>query len=450
VPGVDPDPAFGVKTTTATLFKMRRREMFRQNSPAYAVVAMVFAFISGILLVAGPASAEITFTKIADTSTPIPGGAGNFTGFGIASVIDAGEVAFLGFGSAGFEGVYTSVGGPLSVVADTDTLVPGGAVEFSGFEDWLSLEAGQVAFHAMSPAFNEGIYTNVGGSLNLVADLNTPNPAGVGNFTSVFYPSISGGNVAFRASGPGDTGPNGIFTDIGGLHAVADTNTAIPGGTGNFTDFSRFPSLDGGNVAFRGSGSSGQEGIYTDIGGSLNVMLDTTTPYPGGGSMSVFGEDVSLDGTDLVFHALQPDGQTATVIGGSLNIVVDFDTPIPDGMGNFSGFLGGPSLDDGNVAFNGGQHPGDGIYSYSSGSLMKVIDITDTLDGKALSALRLDRDSLSGNQLVFGASFADGSEGVYIATVPEPASMILFMLGAGALTPLLRSRQRVSDPSRRS
>ena len=44
------------------------------------------------------------------------------------------------------------------------------------------------------------------------------------------------------------------------LGVVADLNTPIPGGSGNFTGFGFSPSLDGGNVAFFGFGSGGQAG----------------------------------------------------------------------------------------------------------------------------------------------------------------------------------------------
>ena len=60
---------------------------------------------------------------------------------------------------------------------------------------------------------------------------------------------------------------------------IADLNTLIPSGSGNFTGFGS-PSLDGGNVAFQGFGS-GQSGIYTDIDG-LDVVADRNTPIPGG------------------------------------------------------------------------------------------------------------------------------------------------------------------------
>ena len=65
------------------------------------------------------------------------------------------------------------------------------------------------------------------------------------------------------------------------IAVIADRNTAIPGGSGNFFGFD-FPSLDGRNVAFRGEGS-GQKGIYTDsrigteFGGGLGVVADENT-----------------------------------------------------------------------------------------------------------------------------------------------------------------------------
>ena len=112
----------------------------------------------------------------------------------------------------------------------------------------------------------------------VIADTNTAIPGGAGNFTNFGgRPSLSGGNVAFRGKGLGSPqGPWGIYTDIGGLSVVADTNTAIPDGSGNFEFFFGRPSLDGGNVAFTGFGDL-QAGVYTDIGG-LSVVADNGTP----------------------------------------------------------------------------------------------------------------------------------------------------------------------------
>jgi len=141
----------------------------------------------------------------------------------------------------------------------------------------------------------------------------------------------------------------------------------IPGGTGNFMFFSA-PSLDGGNVAFRGLGSD-QLGIYTNIGG-LSVVADTSTMIPGG-------------------------------------------------MGNFVNF-DVPSLDGGNVAFTGNDASQQGIYTNIGGSLTKVIEEGDNLDGKTVIAFFLGRESLSGNSIAFEALFTDGSLGIFIAELVSP------------------------------
>ena len=62
---------------------------------------------------------------------------------------------------------------------------------------------------------------------------------------------------------------------------MADVNTAIPAGRGNFTNFSSVVSLSGANMAFRGVGS-GEDGIYFSSGGSLKRVADLTTSIPGG------------------------------------------------------------------------------------------------------------------------------------------------------------------------
>ena len=57
-----------------------------------------------------------------------------------------------------------------------------------------------------------------------------------------------------------------------------------------------------------------------------------------------------------------------------------------------------------------------------------MIDLTDTLEGKAISSFTFSRRGLSGNEFVFFADFLDGSEGVFLTTVPEPALAPLFAI----------------------
>ena len=86
--------------------------------------------IIAVLVMAIPAWST-TFTKVADTSTAIPGGYGNFIEFSDADTpaIDDGKVVFRGQGldasSEQTDGIYTTLYGGLDVVADTDTQIPG-------------------------------------------------------------------------------------------------------------------------------------------------------------------------------------------------------------------------------------------------------------------------------------------------------------------------------------
>ncbi len=149
---------------------------------------------------------------------------------------------------------------------------------------------------------------------------------------------------------------------------VADTNTPIPGGTGTFEGFGD-PSLDGGKVAFAGKTANEIiHGIYTNVSGSLVRVADA-------------------------------------------------NTPIPDGTGTFR-LLGDPSLDGGNVAFAGENvfEFFQGIYTDLGGTLAKVIDTTDSLDGKTIQTLEMGREGLSEGQIAFRAIFSDLSSGIYLTT----------------------------------
>jgi hypothetical protein len=129
-----------------------------------------------------------------------------------------------------------------------------------------------------------------------VAGTNSGIPGGSGNYTNLpSAASLSGSNVAFFGAGAG--GQQGIYARSSGVLArVADTNTAIPGGSGNFITFSPpspitppNPIISGDNVAFFGSGSGNQQGVYAKISGSLTKVADTNTAIPGGiGNFTTF------------------------------------------------------------------------------------------------------------------------------------------------------------------
>ena len=129
---------------------------------------------------------------------------------------------------------------------------------------------------------------------------------------------------------------------------VADTNTAIPSGSGSFSGFGRAPSIDdNGNVVFCGIGA-GQQGIYTHSSGSLAMVADTSSLLPG----------QAPGGTD-----------TFTAFGG----------------GGSGGCDGKHSIDDGMVAFlaNIQQGPGslNAMFTNAPGGALVEIGRADHVVG---------------------------------------------------------------------
>jgi hypothetical protein len=74
-----------------------------------------------------------------------------------------------------------------------------------------------------------------------------------------------------------------------------------------------------------------------------------------------------------------------------------------------------------------------------------VISTGDALDGSTVTGLGFDTDGVNdANQLAFLATLADGRQGIYVVSVPEPATAA--GLGSFAGAALLRRRRRPTQP----
>jgi hypothetical protein len=205
--------------------------------------------LAGALCLAPPAHAvlNLSFSTVTDTAAAIPDGGGSFTAFPADPAQSFAVTAFTGSGDSGQQGVYacdrTQPVDPCRILADTASAIPGGIGDFTRF---------------------------------------------------LAGPGISGDQVAFLGSGAG--GEQGVYacdrtapTDP--CRVLADTASAIPGGIGDFTGFLAGPGISGNQVAFLGSGDSGQQGIYAcgPLGSDpaaptdpCRVLADTLTEIPGG------------------------------------------------------------------------------------------------------------------------------------------------------------------------
>src|SRR5450432_943712 len=100
--------------------KDRRDHMFRHFAVAIALLVPVAAFGQ--------------FTTIADTTTAIPNGSGNFISYPPDPCISGGDVAFVGNGSNSQTGIYLSQpAAALAALANTNTKIPAGNGSFVSY-----------------------------------------------------------------------------------------------------------------------------------------------------------------------------------------------------------------------------------------------------------------------------------------------------------------------------
>jgi hypothetical protein len=215
-------------------------------------------------------------------------------------------------------------------------------------------------------------------------------------------PSLArlGSNVVVAYRDPTSTTVSEYVLPAGGTastRTVADLNTLIPGGSGQFTGFGDATAKLS-YVLFRGMGTN-QQGIYrSTTAGLLSRVADLTT--------------------------IAPDGSGAHF--------TSFSDPSPgDEFSEYDAFVA--TLDDGR----------EGIYLAKGSSLAKLIDTGDPLDGRTIDHLFLGRDAIEDHNIGFKATFTDGSQGIYavVAPFPEP-SLGVTTLSALAWLACRRVRRR--------
>jgi hypothetical protein len=388
------------------------------------------------------ANGQVTFTRITDTGATPPGGATPYDGLG-APVLGGGVATFQGV-SSNFSafGVYTAPGGTVARVADTTTAIPGGTGNFTQFSN-LSAGADRTAFvgDSSTTTFGYGVYSAAGGAVSPVADLTTPVPGG-GSFTRFNRgTAVAGGTTYFSATQSNNV--VGLFSAAGGtVTRLVDTTTAVPGGTGSFT-FVYQPAATAAGVAFRGDSGGGRVGVYTYAGGTVTRVADTDTAVPGGTGMFSGLSAPGADGGVVAFVGFTgpvlgatASGVYASTDGGPVVRIADLGTPLPD-SGAVDGF-GEVSVSAGRVAFTTtrtGDDPSDrrGLYirdAAATGPILKVVAPGDVIDGRTVGHITFDRYGFEGDQIAFTAYFTDGPSAgrvaVYVATVPvpEPAAVL--------------------------
>jgi hypothetical protein len=203
-------------------------------------------------------------------TTPYPGG-GVFSSAYYTS-IDDGLIAFVAQSDAGAASIMTYDGSSFVPVVDESTIMPGQGVTFDVFVlTHLGNDDGEIAFVGYNETTTYAAYYKYsGGTLTELVAYGDPIPGGSNTFGFISAGEIDEGVFAFGGEDDFSTPTEfGIYTADGvTTEVVADLNTAVPDGTGTFTNFAE-PSMDKGHVAFSGYDTADAWGVYTNVTGAL-------------------------------------------------------------------------------------------------------------------------------------------------------------------------------------
>jgi hypothetical protein len=396
------------------------------------VAALMFA-----ALTAAPARAAYTFTNIVD-STTIP----QFQILGYE--IDGASVAIQWRNE-----IFTVTGGVSTSIAKVGSAAPVGTFDSNAFStspSSIGLNGQRVSF-AATYAEGVGIFSGLGGPLTLIAKTGMATPEGPLTVVSTNTgTSVSNGNVVFQGSYAGNQ--RGLFMGSGGaLTTIANYGDAIPSGL--ITGLGE-PAIYGNRVAFT-AGSNNGAGIYTGTGGALTTIVERGDPVPGSNLIfaSLFGFDrPAISGDQVAFraHLGGTDVGIFTGDGGPLTTIARTGDAAP--IGAFIDLGKGPRTDigfDGNaVAFLGTFAGGSaqGVFVGDGGPLTTVIKKGDAMFGSTVTSFwttRVGLDPDGSGRVVFGYNLANNLTGVAMATpVPEPPALTL----AAAMLALVVRRRR--------
>ncbi len=370
------------------------------------------------------AGAPVPAAVIASTSTPVPGGRGNFD-FMTFPQISAEAAAFGGAGKDQPANIYLNVAGTLRLFLAVGAAIPSTGGTFTGFG--LPTVAQQaVAFVGAGSRDSLGVYVKSGEVLKRIADSTMAVPGGTGSFSAFGQPGFdTGGTIAFVAKD--GTGAYGVYSSsfpaAPAPAVVANSSTPIPGGGGTFNYFDGAMATEGGITFFasRTGNPPVGVGIYTVRGSGIFTIANASTPVPGAsGTFWAFASPAAA-ADRVVFHgqgSAGSDGIYQRAGQGSLQVVADLATPVPGGHGTFQSFLlNSPSAWGDDVAFLARyENAKFGIFARVRGRLVRVVTTDDTIGGSGIIDLGLTVNQLAGGGLAFYAVTGHGIFGNY--TIP--------------------------------
>ncbi len=336
-------------------------------------------------------------------------------------------------------GIWSEGSGSLRLIVRSGDHAPGTGpgVVLSGFEHFTPMllnDAGKTAFFSfllgpgVTPSNDTGIWSDVDGSLSLVVRAIEPapgSPLGV-SYNLIVNPRINNADqIAFRSilTDPGvNDWEDGLWLTEGGLTSpIVRTGDAAPGTTAGvrFRTFTGFLLNGAGQISFKGwltgpgVDETNSSGIWLgDPSGLPSLIVRAGDHAPGtdaGVRFKAFAVDSVLNGSGQIasrglltgpgVNATNQNGIWATDPNGQLKLIAR--------TGDLFDVNDSPLIDD-----------------FRTISLIDLVNFSGGEDGRASSF----NDA---GQLVLRLEFTDDTEGIFVATVPEPGTVGLLALTWG-------------------
>lgn len=431
--------------------------------------AISLAAVAAVALSCGTAMAD--FQPVVKTGVAVPGEGTSFTKVNIAGIDDVGGAAFIGsftINSTSYSGLYHKTNGVISPLADRGTLGPAGET-INSIIAAGDYENGVIVFAANTTAGRTLYRYAPGTGLTALVRQGDVLPGSTSPVSTFYNRGVGGDANEFAFGTARADGSNVVYTSVSGSPVITvDDKTRSPiAETGDFIDFPELHYRNG-RTAFVGTGADPDwqgpgpapiepSGVFlSSPGNPIEIISGRQFQIPGAGEFRF---------REFERPRIMPDGRVGFAGG-----FIDEDNPSePRKMGVFvrntdltwksyiDSEMNLPGLHADIAEFNqfsletgvnyfGVNDLQDGSYIYyesADGVFTKLIDSYETLDGKAISQIRMLSDTaLSGGQLFFRVDFTDGTNGIYTTSVPEPASVGLTLLGAACALSRRRRRPR--------
>lgn len=377
-------------------------------------------------------SFTLALTNLVSTNTPLPGGTGNFTFAGSATLWQGGMV-FSGNGTNNQGGLYHYANGAFSVIVNRAMIYPGGSTNIQSYAVYAA-DATRLLIGLQAYDGRQGLFLYDGSALTPIADTTTAIPGGsFGSFASITLARFNGAKLSFF--GTGTNNYSGVFEYNGGtLTRLLDTTTIFPG-TANplrVLNYAQQGDLLG-ITAFDGVSTYG---ALTFSNGVLNLIATNNAGIPAHPNR-VFGAFSSPGFFSGQFHFTAQALSTVDAFSGNylmranpdgsgLTVIVDETTFLPGmpaGFGSITYFVEPGGLFA--SAVNGSQRA---LYYFNQGTAELLFDNTTPLNGVTLAAVTPAAGSFSTNGAAFAVSTFVGN---YIYYSPPAATVS----GGGQFTP---------------